>query len=149
MVQEYKVKVYRNMTEWHNLEGQLHRVDGPAVECSDGTKSWWINGQRHREDGPAFEWSNGSKAWYVNDQRHRVDGPAIERSNGVNQWWVNDELHRVDGPAIEFSDGTKEWWIEGKQLTEDEFNEKVNPIQELTVEEISKRLGYEIKVIKG
>ena len=103
MVQEYRVKVYEDRTEWYNLEGQRHRLDGPAVEWSDGHK----------------------------------------------EWCVNDKLHREDGPAIEWSDGSKSWWINGQELTEDEFNRKVNPIQELTVEEISQRLGYEVKVIKG
>ena len=52
---EYKVKVYDDRTEWRNLEGKFHRENGPAIEHSDGYKSWWINGQRHRIDGPAIE----------------------------------------------------------------------------------------------
>ena len=27
-----------------NLLGQLHREDGPAIECSDGSKDWYIDG---------------------------------------------------------------------------------------------------------
>ena len=103
MVQEYKVLVYDEQAEWFNMEGQIHRIGGPALECSDGTKSWWVKGK----------------------------------------------LHRLDGPAVEGSNGKKEWWIEGKQLTEEEFNRKVTPIQELTVEEISQRLGYEVKIVKS
>ena len=45
-------------------KNQLHRTDGPAVEWSDGYKSWYINGKRHRTDGPAIERLNGSKEWY-------------------------------------------------------------------------------------
>ena len=149
MVQEYKVLVYDNRTEWFNMKGVLHRIDGPAFEGSDGDKQWWVNGQLHRLDGPAIIWSNGSKTWFVNGQRHRIDGPAIECSDGTKSWYVNDQLHRLDGPAIEHRDGYNAWWIEGQELTEDEFNRTVNPIQELTVEEISKRLGYEVKVIKS
>jgi len=43
----------------------LHREDGPAVECADGYKAWWINNKRHREDGPAVEYC-GHKEWYLN-----------------------------------------------------------------------------------
>ena len=45
-----------------------HRLDGPAVEWSDGSKQWWINNKLHRLDGPAVEWLDGRKAWYVNDK---------------------------------------------------------------------------------
>ena len=40
---------------WENDKGQLHRIDGPAVEYADGSKSWYINGKFHRIDGPAIE----------------------------------------------------------------------------------------------
>lgn len=54
---------------YYNKEGQLHRLDGPACECADGYKSWYINGKRHREDGPAIEFANGYKSWYVNGKQ--------------------------------------------------------------------------------
>ena len=126
MVEEYRVKVYRNRTEWRNLEGKMHRLDGPAIEYSDGYKAWWVNGQLHR-----------------------IDGPAVEYSEGNKEWWVNGKLHRVDGPAVEWSNGIKEWFIEGEEFTEDEFKRKVNPIKELTVEDISNLLGYEVKIVKS
>lgn len=53
---KYRVNVYSDRTEWKNLNGLYHRVDGPALEYSDGFKAWYINGQRHREDG---QLSNG------------------------------------------------------------------------------------------
>ena len=32
-----------------------------------GTKEWKLpNGIWHREDGPAIEYSNGDKSWYIN-----------------------------------------------------------------------------------
>jgi len=97
--QEYKVRVYSNRTVWYNIEGYLHRDDGPAIEHSDGSKSWYQNNQRHRDDGPAVEYANGSKEWYQNGQ-----------------------CHRDDGPAIEWADGHKAWYLEGEYLTEAEFN---------------------------
>ncbi len=51
-------------------------------EYSNGTKSWFINGELHRLDGPAIEFSDGTKYWYIKNQQHREDGPAVELSNG-------------------------------------------------------------------
>ena len=65
-MKEYKVKVTKYSTKWFNLEGKLHRKDGPAVECSNGYKSYFINDKLHREDGPAIEYKNGYKAYYIN-----------------------------------------------------------------------------------
>ena len=103
-MKEYKVKVYNDRTEWYNLEGQLHREDGPTIECSNGYKSYYINGKYHREDGPAVEWANGYKAYYLSGKLHREDGPAIE--------WGNEY---------------KSYFINGKKLTEEEFNNRNNP----------------------
>ena len=99
---EYTVRVFEDETKWYK-EGKLHRLDGPAIEWSDGDREWWIEGKRHREDGPAIEYSSGSKYWFVEDKSHRLDGPAIEYYNG-----------------------DKEWWIEGVNYTEEEFNKKIN-----------------------
>ena len=63
---EYKVKVYKDRTEWY-LNDKLHRENGlPAIEYADAYKAWCINGKRHREDGAAIEWSNGDKSWFLN-----------------------------------------------------------------------------------
>jgi len=53
---------------WFNTAGDLHRLDGPAVEFTDGAKSWYVNGQYHRLDGPALKWPNRN-SWYINDQQ--------------------------------------------------------------------------------
>ena len=92
--------------------------------------------------------ANGDKFWYLNDQRHREDGPAIEYANGDKFWYLNDQLHREAGPAVEYADGGKYWYLNGEELTEAEFNARMNPAKELTVAEISKLLGYEVKIIK-
>ena len=62
---EYKVKVFKNSVEWRNLDDQLHREDGPAIEWADGSKEWYRNGQLHREDGPAIEYKSGTEEWYL------------------------------------------------------------------------------------
>ena len=99
------------MEEYYNKEGQLHRVDGPAVIRENGTQIWYINGQRHRTDGPAYIRQKGTKIWYFNDNMHRKDGPAIILPNGTQEWWITGKLHREDGPAVIHADGSQIWYI--------------------------------------
>jgi hypothetical protein len=113
----------------------FHREDGPAIECANGGTEWYINGKRHREDGPAIEYTNGSKSWYINDKLHREDGPAIVYADGYKSWYINGKLHREDGPAIDDVDGYKAWYLNDKHLTEEEFNTRMNPVTELTLQE--------------
>ena len=61
-------KGYNNRIEY-TLNGQLHRVDGPAIEYISGTKVWYLNGQLHREDGPAIECADGYKKWWINGKK--------------------------------------------------------------------------------
>jgi hypothetical protein len=89
-MKEYKVEVTENSTKWFNLEGKLHREDGPAVKYADGSKSYYINGKRHREDGPAVEHADGYKCYYINNKLHREDGPAREYANGSKHYYIND-----------------------------------------------------------
>jgi hypothetical protein len=65
-------------THYHLRDGKLHRVDGPAVECADGTRVWWLEGKPHRIDGPAFEHADGTREWWLEGKLHRVDGTAVE-----------------------------------------------------------------------
>ena len=91
---------------------------------------------------------NGSKEWRLNDKLHREDGPAIEWADGNKSWWLNGERHRKDGPACEWADGSKSWWLNGKKVTEQEHRRLTSKVKELTVQEISDLLGYEVKVVK-
>jgi hypothetical protein len=77
---------------------------------------WQFSGNLHRLDGPAIEWINGDEEWFINGKKHRINGPAIKCVNGHNEWYVNDELHRLDGPAVELSSGVCYWYIQGKQI---------------------------------
>ena len=63
--QEYTVRVHKDYTEYLNREGKRHRLDGPAVEYTNGHKGWYIEGKRHRTDGPAVEYVSGHKEWHV------------------------------------------------------------------------------------
>jgi hypothetical protein len=62
------VDVYGNKV-WRNSSGKLHRIDGPAIEHSNGDKSYCIDGKYHRIDGPAIEYVNDFKMWwYMNGE---------------------------------------------------------------------------------
>ena len=65
--------------------------------------------------------------------------------NGSKFWWLNEELHREDGPAIEWLDGTKEWYLNGVELSEQDFNTRMNT-KELTINPIVELLEYTVKV---
>ena len=70
--------------------------------------------------------------------------------NGDKEWHLNGELHREDGPAYEGANGDKEWFINDVRYTEEEYYNKLNPkAKELTMEELVKELGYNVKIIKG
>ena len=122
------------------------------VEVNDYGTYWyaWPGTDRrlHRLDGPAIEYSAGSREWYQNGQRHRLDGPAVENADGGRAWYQNEVLHRLDGPAVEWPDGTKEYWINGTQYTEDAWRAATQPAVEMTVAEIEAALGKRIKVVK-
>ena len=53
---------------YRNEQGQLHREDGPAIECANGDKYWYLNDKLHREDGPAIEYVSGHKVWFLNGE---------------------------------------------------------------------------------
>jgi len=66
---KYEVHVWTTGTTFWYLDGDRHRVDGPAVVHSSGTKEWWLNNQLHREDGPAYIGATGKKEWWLNGKR--------------------------------------------------------------------------------
>ena len=70
--------------------------------------------------------ANGDKSWFLNGKLHCEHGPAIEWADGDKSWYLNGELHREDGPAIEWPDGTKAWFLNDEELTEAEFNKRMN-----------------------
>ena len=79
---------------------------------------------------------------------HREDGHAVEYANGYKEWYLNGKLHREEGPAIEYANGYKEWFINGERLTEEEFNARMKPTTELTLDEIAEKFGIEVDKIK-
>lgn len=83
----------------------------------DGTQDWWVNGQLHRLDGPARIYANGDQEWCVAGQLHRLDGPARTYANGSQSWLVNGQRHRLDGPAFIGAAGSQAWWVRGQNIT--------------------------------
>jgi len=60
-ISQFGTKIYRNS------KGEIHKLDGPAIEWKNGDKYWYKEGKMHRLDGPAREYANGSKYWYILD----------------------------------------------------------------------------------
>ena len=68
--------------------------------------------------------------------------------NGNKSWCLNGKLHREDGPAREYADGDKVWYLNGKKVTEKEHKRQTSPVVEMTMEEINKALGKQVKVVE-
>ena len=68
--------------------------------------------------------------------------------DGSKSWRLNGKLHREDGPAIEWADGYKFWYLDGKEVTEEEHKRMTSKVIEMTMEEISKALGKQVKVVE-
>jgi hypothetical protein len=64
-----------------------------AMTTIDGTRRWYVNGNYHRLDGPAIEGADGYRGWYVDGERHRLDGPAVEKADGERWWYVDGKMH--------------------------------------------------------
>ena len=122
------------------------------VEVDDDGTRWyaWPGTDRrlHRLDGPAIEHSNGRRDWYQNEVLHRTDGPAVDWPDRYRAWLQNGLLHRLDGPAVVYANGTKEWWLNDVRHTEDAWRAATQSMVELTIAEIETLLGKRIKVVK-
>lgn len=124
--------------------GKFRRIDGPAVQFSDGDCQWMINNVLHREDCPAELTSYGMRHWCRHGKSHRIGGPAVQfveygyyyygnetwcidgvihRTDGPARsdphkgtfWYWKGKRHRTDGPAVERNTGRKEWYWKGKR----------------------------------
>ena len=54
--------------KYYNSAGQLHRDEGPAVECTNGYKFWVQNGMLHRTNGPAVVYTNNELQWWIHGE---------------------------------------------------------------------------------
>ena len=86
-------KKFKDRIEYYNDDGELHRLDGPAVIYDYGTKYWFKNGKLHRLGNlPAIEYDNGDKEYYVNGNLHREDGYAIDHIDGTKEYSLNGKF---------------------------------------------------------
>ena len=69
-------------------------------------------------------------------------------ADGSKFWYLNGEYHREDGPAIEWADGDKFWWLNDEEVTEEEHKRMTSKVIEMTMEEINKALGKQVKVVE-
>ena len=99
--------------------------DGHHYFKANNVHAWYLNGELHRIKGPAIIQSDGSEDWFRNGNRHRIDGPAVIRKAGhhVRGWMDADGNHRV-------VDGWMEWWIHGKIYTFDEYLQRLDAIDQ-------------------
>jgi len=76
MLKNYsKIEVdHRGTKHYLNQKRKFHRLDGPAVEYSDGSKYWLINGNYHQNIGHSIECRNGPKYWLFKGKHHRIGG---------------------------------------------------------------------------
>jgi hypothetical protein len=68
--------------------------------------------------------------------------------NGSKSWHLNGKCHREDGPAIEWANGYKAWYLNDKKVTEEEHKRLTSKVVEMTMEEINKALGKQVKVVE-
>ena len=68
--------------------------------------------------------------------------------NGDKYWYLNDKLHREDGPAMEWANGSKSWFLNDEEVTEEEHKRLTSKVVEMTMEEINKALGKQVKVVQ-
>ena len=78
-------------------------------------KEWVVDGQYHRIGGPARIWGNDDEQWQVHDTFHRIDGPAETYRNIDNKYKIGPfdkeiiEYWWIDGRNITTE---VEYWIE-------------------------------------
>ena len=90
----YQVEVNEIGTFWQ-LNGKVHREDGPAVEYANGSKEWYRNGKYHREDGPAIEWADGSKYWWLNGKQYTEEEFNRAIKNDVPEYTMEEAIKLI------------------------------------------------------
>ncbi len=95
----YIIKIHE---EHYNVEGKLHRIDGPAYRMWNIyfliEEKYYINGKLHRENGPALKYWNDEgnvifEWYYINGDVHRNNAPAYiewdSQDNIIKEWYYN------------------------------------------------------------
>jgi len=67
------------------FKNERHREDGPAIDCFNGHKEYYIDGVRHRIDGPAVMYADGRKLFYINGDNLTEDKwkEEVSKAKGI------------------------------------------------------------------
>ena len=80
----------------------LHRLDGPAVEYTDGSKFWYKDGEQHRLDGPAVIYANGASYWVVDgNELTSKEVDELKRKLAIKEEIIKHENNRIDPGMLE------------------------------------------------
>ena len=77
---------------WH-LDGKPHRVDGPAVICSNTSEAWYLNGLIHRTDGPAVIFR---EEWLRPSRRLSLTGDVLNFNSKGYKWFLGGEEYQKE-----------------------------------------------------
>lgn len=91
------ITIYKDRTKVWMMNGIIHRKDGPAEECHDGFKCWYIMGSSYRSIDPV----KGERWYFPTTDRtlkHREGSPAVILPGGTKKWYYFGILHRENGP---------------------------------------------------
>jgi hypothetical protein len=122
--QEPQMSVLSDGTKQWRLNGELHRVDGPAV-IGLGEVRWMQHGKFHREGGPAVKWEDGSEFWYLHGKMHRLDGPALKMNDVEDEWWIDDRRYN---DITSWARAALEY--EHKPITQDNIDAKIQQVMQ-------------------
>jgi hypothetical protein len=58
--------------------------------------------------------------WYVDDIVVKI----FYHLSKDTEYYDSTGLHREDGPAIDYANGHKAWYLHGKEITQQEFDQR-------------------------
>jgi hypothetical protein len=86
-----------------NFQPQIQKIFLERTVGKHGTVLYELNGKLHRLEGPAVEWPDGYKAWFKFGFRHRLEGPAVEWPSGAREWFENGRFRRKEEGKAKFN----------------------------------------------
>ena len=124
--------IFKDRNKLFYKNGELHRLNGPAIEYIDGTKKYWIEGVQLTEDEfkDSMDWEqfkepieydlHGNLIPKMEEPEEEV---LYETDDSGNITYRNEmgQLHREDGSASISINGSKAYYLKGKPLVENEY----------------------------
>ena len=101
---------------------RLHEVLRTERVVKDGATLYYVDGQLHRVYGPAVITATGQEYWYRHGKLDRADGPAVV-GHTYQAWLSKGEYHRIGGAAVmyDMAECHDEWWLFGVSYTQDDY----------------------------